>query len=130
VNDDGQVNRCAATSWGWGLAGAAAAAGARKANVECAEDLRRLGFVPLPPVKTGLLMKGHPLRVERIEPGLPAETAGIQVGDTVLEADGHPIAKFTDFASVLSTKQPGETMMIRIERNGERRMLTVGVVAR
>jgi S1-C subfamily serine protease len=77
----------------------------------------------------GLFFKSGTPRIERIGQGTPAEAAGIQAGDVLLEADGHRISGIADFASVLNTKQPGDTVTLQIERNGQPMIFTVTTVA-
>lgn len=85
--------------------------------------------MPFPRVRTGLFFKGPPLRVERIVQGSPAEATGIRTGDLIREADGCRIDGFADFARVLNTKQPGDSVAIQVERNGQSMIFNVGVVA-
>ncbi len=66
--------------------------------------------------------------VGRISPGAPAEQAGIQPGDRILEIDGAPVTRWGGMESsvvwgVVSSR--GEKISLLIERNGERRVVEV-----
>lgn len=45
--------------------------------------------------------------VRRVEPGSPAEAAGIRPWDQVLEVDGRPLKKQDDFADAIHERRPG-----------------------
>jgi S1-C subfamily serine protease len=64
--------------------------------------------------------------VQRVLPGSPAEKAGIQKGDLVLQAEGVAIrAPFQAFLPTLH-KQPGDTMTFRVRReDGEHEVAVV-----
>jgi len=56
----------------------------------------------------------------------PAARAGLQAGDRILAADGHPVTD-DEGARRLTTVRPGETVRLTIERDGQ--TLTVEVTA-
>lgn len=59
----------------------------------------------------------HPV-IEAIEPGSPAERAGLQVGDTLIAFNGHDfVGRGVPMASLL---RPGERLAIRLRRNATR----------
>lgn len=66
----------------------------------------------------------HPV-IEAIEPGSPAERAGLQVGDTLIAFNGHDfVGRGVPMASLL---RPGERLSIRLRRNAARTVrVTVG----
>lgn len=56
--------------------------------------------------------------VTRVFLNMPAQVAGIQVGDYILSIGENEVHSFADVAQVISTKRPGQTIRLRLERNG------------
>lgn len=56
-----------------------------------------------------------PAQIGRLQPGAPAERAGLQVGDTILSIDGHPIREFQNIVEIVSVAE-GRTMQFRVRR--------------
>lgn len=129
INGASEVRRCGATSSGWGLAGVAAAAGAARANAECAEDLRRLGYVPFPTVRSGIAMQGTSPRITRIVPRSPADVAGFKVSDALKDVDGRENRSATDYARLLNERRAGNTIRITVDREGALFAAAVTLVA-
>ena len=50
--------------------------------------------------------------------GGPAESAGLQAGDVITEIDGQRINSSTDLSTYINTKAPGDTIAMKVERNG------------
>ena len=65
-------------------------------------------------VANGLLPNGAYVR--EVEAGSPAEKAGIQVGDIIVEIDGNVITKNTQMTSYLQSKQAGDRVKIKVYR--------------
>ena len=66
-------------------------------------------------------------RVRRVEPGSPAEKAGIRPGDQIVSVDATPIDSADSFQTVLSTRGPGRPMKIVVRgANGERTVTVEG----
>jgi len=63
--------------------------------------------------------------VNDIEPGMGAAKAGIQKGDVILRLDKLKIAKFSDLSGYLSTKRPGDIILVGLVREGENISLDV-----
>ena len=63
--------------------------------------------------------------VSDIEPGMGAAKAGIQKGDVILRLDKLKIAKFSDLSGYLSTKRPGDIILVGLVREGENISLDV-----
>ena len=63
--------------------------------------------------------------VNDIEPGMGAAKAGIQKGDVILRLDKLKIAKFSDLSGYLSTKRPGDIILVGLVRDGENISLDV-----
>ena len=57
--------------------------------------------------------------VSQVFPGMPADKAGLQVGDVILAVDNREISTFNELARFVSFKEPGDTMRLRIERDGQ-----------
>jgi regulator of sigma E protease len=56
-------------------------------------------------------------RVDAVQPGSAAETAGFKPGDLVLSINGSPIDSFSDMQQIVSTSA-GETLLFEVERGG------------
>ena len=62
----------------------------------------------------GLLPNGA--YVSEVEAGSPAEKAGIQVADIIVEIDGNIISKTTQMTSYLQSKQAGDVVKVKVYR--------------
>jgi serine protease Do len=65
--------------------------------------------------------------VEKVEPGSPADTAGVQRGDVVTAVGPEEIRSSGDLISVLRDYQPGDTVGLKILRNGEENQVRVNL---
>lgn len=81
-----------------------------------------LGTIPdytgAPDNKTGMLLAG-------VRSGGPADLAGLQRGDRVVELLGHEIRDIYDLMYVLREAKPGQVGSVVVERGGERIKATV-----
>jgi regulator of sigma E protease len=59
-----------------------------------------------------------PPKVGEINPGLPAEAAGIQKGDLILSIDGQELKKWEELSQIIRNSQ-GKELMLRVKRNEE-----------
>ncbi len=104
-----------------------------------AEKLRfpphAVGAVPDGPGWLGVELKAR----ERSEPGVlvenvlrssPAEVAGLAPGDVLLTVDGEPVARPQDVIRIVSAHRPGERVALVFDRNGQNRIVAVGLAAR
>jgi hypothetical protein len=66
------------------------------------------------------------LRLTGVREGSPAEEGGLRAGDVVVEFDGKEIGDIYAYTYALQDKEPGDEVVIVVERNGER--VTVSVV--
>ncbi len=64
------------------------------------------------------------LLVAGVSPGSPAQTAGLEAGDRILELDGAKAAVKT-LSDLLAAKEPGEAVKIRVSRNGVEREMNI-----
>jgi S1-C subfamily serine protease len=53
------------------------------------------------------------------EAGSPAAGVGIEMGDVLTAVNGDPIEKSSDFAGIIASKAPGDTVYLSIRRNGQ-----------
>jgi len=68
--------------------------------------------------------------VSKVEPGSPADKAGIKQGDIIVAVDGEKISNFNDLLSRIASKLPGEKAEIEVIRNGKRIKFVLEVIAR
>jgi hypothetical protein len=97
--------------WGQGDAGALPMAGAQ------------------PPVMIGITMsddaEGEGVVVDSVLDGLPADKAGVKVGDHILSIDGQKVESQQALREVLKDKKPGETVELKIDRDGKKETVKV-----
>ncbi len=67
-----------------------------------------------PAVSSGILPTGA--YVDKVESGSPAEAAGIQAGDIIVEIDGTVITGSTQMVSLLQAKNAGDTVQVKVYR--------------
>jgi len=65
--------------------------------------------------------------ITQVEEGSPAERAGLQAGDVVIAANGHEVRDASDLRNQVGVMRIGETVALRIVRNGERKTLEVTI---
>jgi S1-C subfamily serine protease len=51
--------------------------------------------------------------------GSPAAGAGIEAGDVLTTVNGNPLRKSTDFAGMIASMPPGDTVNLGIRRDGQ-----------
>ncbi len=71
----------------------------------------------------GMAEKEGRLLVETVVPESPAQAAGMEKGDELLEFDGRPLEDPVDVSFLVSEKRSGDTAEIAIRRGGERMTL-------
>ena len=93
--------------------------------VESSNDARRSGnrpyFGSIPDF--GQETPGYPLM--GVSPGSPAEKAGMQGGDVIVEIDKKKIGNLSDFDLALRRYKPGDTIAVTIRRDDETMTLDV-----
>lgn len=73
---------------------------------------------PTPGAQTGVLILD-------VEPGGPADRAGLVRGDILLEVDGEPVRSLADLRAILSRHRPGDTVRMTVRHGDERRVRSV-----
>ena len=73
------------------------------------------------PEETGVM-------VARVEPGSPAEKAGIRVGDILTRIDGGPLKSSWDVTGKIRKLNDGQQVPIEVWRNGKAQNVTVAIV--
>jgi hypothetical protein len=70
-------------------------------------------------VKSQIGLNGGPTCIiGSVQPGSAAENAGILAQDEILAFDGHPVTTFEELTSLISTKNPSDTVTIDLRRDG------------
>lgn len=68
---------------------------------------------------------GAGARIEKVEPGSPAEAGGMKPGDIILEMDGHTVNDYTNNQELLKKKERGETAVFKVKRDEKELEVTV-----
>lgn len=72
-----------------------------------------------------LLVRGQTLDQLAVIPGGPADKAGLQENDIILEFEGTPITLDYPLARAISKKSPGDTVQLKIWHDGEEKTVSV-----
>ena len=68
--------------------------------------------------------------ITNVQPGSPADKAGILIDDVVLAVDGEPIDGQAGLVAAIRDAEPGQTVKIEIFRGGERLVFEATLIAR
>lgn len=63
--------------------------------------------------------------ITEVEPDSPAESAGLQEGDVILELNGNEVRTATDFRVDIASRKPGDIVELEIFRDGSTQTLEV-----
>ena len=90
------------------------------------EGRRRVSFGSIPDFQR----QGEGVALTGVIPGSPADEAGLQEGDVIVEFGGAPIEDLTDYSEAMKRHQPGDEVEVVFLRGGERLRVTVTLVER
>jgi putative serine protease PepD len=76
-------------------------------------------------VSTAPTASGGGAEVGSVNGGSPAQRAGAEIGDIVVEVDGARINQPEDIATAIADNRPGDRITMKVRRNGQERTLTV-----
>ncbi|WP_278652928.1 DegQ family serine endoprotease [Pandoraea pnomenusa] len=65
--------------------------------------------------------------VRSIEPGSPAEKAGVQPGDIIMKFEGRPVDHATDLPRMVGETKPGSTATLQVLRKGKNQDLRITI---
>jgi serine protease Do len=82
------------------------------------------GPVPTSMVQNEDLPPGSAYVGEVVDGG-PADEAGLQQGDIIIAIDGQELSDYLQVGNIIASNQPGESVEITVDRDGERRSFTV-----
>jgi serine protease Do len=71
------------------------------------------------------LGKAQGALINRIEPGAPADKAGLEPGDVITKIDGKPIEKSSDLPRLVGNTKPGTQSTLTVYRRGAMKELSV-----
>jgi serine protease Do len=60
----------------------------------------------------------HGAVVEQVQPGSPADNAGLQRGDVIVEVNRHPVQNADDVQKALSAVPKGQDALVLVWSNG------------
>lgn len=69
----------------------------------------------------------HGALVSSVEPGSPADKAGLKTGDVILSLDGQPIARIGDLTARVAARKPGDQARLGLWRKGAEREVEITV---
>lgn len=113
VNDEGQLQRCAAA--GHGLVRAQLA---DPNHNNCVSAFKRVGFFEIPTGQLGAAIdfESVPPEVTSVSLDSPAAKAGLAEGDVIISIDGYAVPTLRKLYEVLGRKKPGDTVAIHVKR--------------
>ncbi len=73
---------------------------------------------------------GRGLRVVAVRPGGPADTAGLRVGDVLVEMERRPLRTLDDMGDILRFRAAGQSVALTFDREGVRHVVTARLTGR
>lgn len=104
--------------WRWGLSSGVGFAVTSRKIFEVLEDLKKGKEVDGTPV-LGVTTADGSLNISQVQPGSPAQRAGVRAGDKIVEVNGKSLKGWGDLVKAVRTKVRGDTLEIVVERNGQ-----------
>ena len=71
------------------------------------------------------LSRSSGVLIAEVTPGGPAESAGLQQGDIIVEIDGEQMLEASDVLIAIRDKKPGDTVEVTIDRDGNTQVFNV-----
>lgn len=68
--------------------------------------------------------------ISSVQPGFPADKAGLKAGDVITTIDGQPVKDGNDLVTMISSRAPGTTVKIGYTRNGKPETANVTIADR
>jgi serine protease Do len=72
----------------------------------------------------------HGAYVIATTPGAPADQAGVKAGDVIVSVDGQDVTSAEDLGTILNDLQPGKTVSVVVDRDGQEETFDVTLAAR
>jgi serine protease Do len=69
-------------------------------------------------------------KIAEIFPGLPAEKAGLKVGDIITKCEGEKVGTLADLVKIIGKKRVGEEITVEYLRDGQTETKKMKVVSR
>ena len=66
--------------------------------------------------------------IEQVEPGTPADKAGLERYDVIVEFNGQPVKNSHDLSFKIAEAEPGKKVEIKVIRDGKEKILTAKLV--
>jgi S1-C subfamily serine protease len=82
-----------------------------------------------PPAVLGVLTGAASTRISGVLPASPAARAGLQRGDVLCGLDDHVVTDPAQIRHLLSSRRPGDDVLVDVERNGTRMRVRVVLAA-
>lgn len=73
--------------------------------------------------KSGVIIRG-------VQPGMPADKAGLKPGDIIVSIDGRPVKDGDDLVNQISSRRPGSTVQLGYLRDGKQSTANVAIIDR